>query len=123
MSAPLSPPDADKLDEARFRARMARVSEGGAVPRRRRPREEEEEEQTGRFRLGWIGWFVVDSLVVLGTVAAVVAWPPVDACRAQNKTIGFLAGDSVEKCIRRGIGERIGNADQRIKMILRGSGR
>ena len=122
MSAPLSRSEADKLDEARFRARMARVSDGGAMPRRRRPMEDDEEEASGRFRLGWFGWLLVDSLVVLGTVAAVVAWPPVESCRAQEKTVGFLSGDTVEKCIRRGIGERLGNADQRIKMILRSSG-
>lgn len=120
MTAPLSS-ETDKLDEARFRARMARVSEGGAMIRRR-PRDEDEEEASGRFRLGWFGWLVVDSLVVLGTVAAVVAWPPVQSCRTQDKTVGFLAGDSVQKCIRRGIGERLSNGDQRIKMLLRGSG-
>lgn len=121
MTAPLSS-ETDKLDEARFRARMARVSEGGVIPSRRRPREEDGEENTGRFRLGWFGWLLIDSLVVLGTVAAVVAWPPVQSCRTQDKTVGFLAGDSVQKCIRRGIGERLSNGDQRIKMILRGSG-
>lgn len=122
MASPLSSSETDKLDEARFHARMARVSEGSLVARRRRPMEDDEEETSGRFRLGWFAWLVVDSLVVLGTVAAVVAWPPVDACRTQDKTVGFLAGDSVEKCIRRGIGERLSNGDQRIKMMLRGSG-
>ena len=44
MSAPLSS-ESDKLDEARFRARMARVSESGAMPSRRRPSEEDEEDR------------------------------------------------------------------------------
>ncbi|MET0368412.1 MAG: hypothetical protein ABW058_09605 [Methylobacterium sp.] len=121
MAAPLSS-ESDKLDEARFRARMARVSESGAYPGRPRPREDEEEAATGRFRLGWFGWLLVDGLVVIGTVAAVVAWPPVDACRTQGRTVGFMTGETVEKCIRRGIGERLSNADQRVKMLLRGSG-
>ncbi|MFC6744360.1 hypothetical protein ACFQFG_04655 [Methylobacterium persicinum] len=65
---------------------------------------------------------MIDSLVVLGTVAAVVVWPPVESCRAQDKQVGFYAGDTVEKCIRRGVSQRVANADQRIKMLLRGSG-
>ncbi|CAA2157251.1 hypothetical protein MBRA_02650 [Methylobacterium brachiatum] len=97
---------------------MARL---GTEPqsRRRRPRD------LGRrgFRLGWKGWLVVDSLIVLLVVAAVVAWPPIRACRHQDKTTGFYAGDSVDKCIRRGIAERIDRADQRLKALVRNSGR
>lgn len=115
-SSPGSLPDS--LEEAQFRARMARL---GTEPqsRRRRPRD------LGRrgFRLGWKGWLVVDSLIVLLVVAAVVAWPPIQACRHQDKTTGFYAGDSVDKCIRRGIAERIDRADQRLKALVRNSGR
>lgn len=119
---PLSSPSPgslpDALEEAQFRARMARL---GTEPqsRRRRPRD------LGRrgFRLGWKGWLVVDSLIVLLVVAAVVAWPPIQACRHQDKTTGFYAGDSVDKCIRRGIAERIDRADQRLKALVRNSGR
>lgn len=110
----------DDSEEARFRARMAMVSaEGGA---RRSRRNEEDEEKDEGFRLGWFGWLVVDTLIVVGTVVAVLAWPPVESCRAQEKSVGFYAGETVGQCIRRGIGERIVNADQRVKMMLRGSG-
>jgi hypothetical protein len=111
----------DDSEEARFHARMAKVS-AGAGSRRSRRKDEEEEEKDGGFRLGWFGWLIVDALIVVGTVIAVLAWPPVEACRAQEKSVGFYAGDTVGKCIRRGIGERITNADQRMKMMLRGSG-
>lgn len=114
--------DPDDLEEARFRARMARVSLNGSTPRPRSRARDDEEEKSGGFRLGWMGWLVIDTLVVLGTVAAVVVWPPVESCRAQDKAVGFYAGDTVEKCIRRGVSQRISNADQRIKMMLRGSG-
>ncbi|MCJ2012850.1 hypothetical protein [Methylobacterium sp. J-076] len=119
---PAASPNADDLEEARFRSRMARASSGGAIRPQRREQETEEDGRR-RFRLGWFAWLLIDAFVVLGTVAIVVAWPPVEACRAQEKTVGFYAGDSVGRCIRRGIGQRISNADQRIKMILRGSGR
>lgn len=121
IPASASPTD-DDLEAARFRARMEQVSSslGG---RRRRPRDEgDEEERGGSFRLGWFGWLIIDTLVVLGTVAVVLAWPPVEACRAQEKTVGFYAGETVGQCIRRGIGQRITNADQHIKIMLRGSG-
>ena len=110
---------ADESEEGRFRARMARVGGEGAPSRRH---EAEKEEKDEGFRLGWFGWLVVDALIVVATVVAVLAWPPVEACRAQEKTVGFYAGDTVGKCISRGIGERITHADQHLKMILRGSG-
>lgn len=116
----------EALEEARFRARMARVGSGGttSVQRPRRARDDDEEEEKGRgFRLGWFAWLLIDTAIVLGTVAVVVVWPPIEKCRAQDKEVGFYAGESVEKCIRSGVAERISNADQRIKMMLRGSGR
>ncbi|MCJ2092904.1 hypothetical protein MKK67_10385 [Methylobacterium sp. J-072] len=111
----------DALEEAQFRARMARL---GTEPESRRGRRRGPQ-ATGRggFRLGWKSWLVVDALVVLLVVAAVVAWPPIQACRHQDKTTGFYAGDSVDKCIRRGIAERIDRADQRLKALVRNSGR
>ena len=123
-SQPLPPSSAvtghDALEEAQFRARMARL--GSDPASRRRPRNPRAAGRGG-FRLGWKGWLVVDSLIVLLVVAAVVAWPPIQACRSQDKTIGFYAGDSVDRCIRRGIAERIDRADQRLKALVRGSGR
>lgn len=118
--APASP-TGDDLEAARFRARMEQVGTGMA---RRRPRrtEEDDGERDRGFRLGWFGWLVVDAAIILGTVAVVLAWPPIEACRAQEKTVGFYAGETVNQCIRRGIGQRITNADQHVKLMLRGSG-
>lgn len=112
------PPDA--LQEAQFRARMARLGPDGAAPRSRRS---SPPGQGRGFRLGWKGWLVVDGLIVLLVVAGVVTWPPVQACREQDRTVGFYAGDSVDKCIRRGIATRLDTADQRLKSLVRGSGR
>lgn len=113
--------DPDDVEEARFRARMARVSLGSISGSTGRPQEGEGQVK-GSFRLGWLGWLVIDALVVVGTVAVVVVWTPVQSCRAQDKSVGFYAGETVQGCIRRGVVERIANADQRIKMMLRGSG-
>jgi hypothetical protein len=109
----------DAVEEAQFRARMARV--GPDRGERRAPRSSASGRSRG-VRLGWKGWLVVDGLIVLLVVAGVVAWPPVQACRQQDRTTGFYAGDSFDKCIRRGIAARIDTADQRIKSLMRGSG-
>ncbi|MDP4027027.1 hypothetical protein Q8W71_31035 [Methylobacterium sp. NEAU 140] len=122
-AAPLPARDAaDADEEARFRARMARV---GSAPDRRpaqRRRSARRAPGEGGLRLGWKSWLAIDCAVVLLVVAGVVAWPPVQSCREQQHTTGFYAGDSVGKCIRRGVGARIAQADQRIKMLIRGSG-
>ncbi|MGE8130025.1 hypothetical protein ACQKQD_23880 [Methylobacterium sp. NPDC080182] len=109
----------DALEEAQFRARMARVGPDGA---QRTPRRNRAPERRRGFRLGWKGWLVVDCLVVLLVVAGVVAWPPVQSCRNLDQTVGFYAGDSVGKCIRRGIADRLDTADQRLKSLIRRSG-
>ena len=54
---------------------------------------------------------------------AVMVWPPASDCREQEAKVGFYAGDTLGKCIRRGVGARLDAADQRIKMAVRGSGR
>ena len=113
---------AHSVEEAQFRARMARMGPApvGGMVRRRRPGSRE---HRGRgLHLGWKSWLAIDCAVVLLVIAAVVAWPPIRACRHQNETAGFYAGDSVEKCIRRGIADRLSQADQRVKMLIRGSG-
>lgn len=110
----------DAIEEAQFRARMARVGPDAANRPARRSRAPA---RVRGFRLGWKSWLVVDCLVVLLVVAGVVAWPPIQSCRAQDQTVGFYAGDSVGKCIRRGIAERLDTADQRLKSLIRRSGR
>ena len=116
-AAPAAPTE-DPDEEARFRARMAEL--GGR--KRKRPQGEEDDHRDRGFRLGWFGWLLIDAFIILATVAAVLTWPPVTSCRAQDKAVGFYAGETVGQCIRRGVGQRITNADQRIKMMLRGSG-
>lgn len=114
---PVPPPPDDA--EAQFHARMARLAPDAAGQRARRGGAS----LRGRgFRLGWTGWLVIDALLVLLVLAGVVAWPPVLACRQQERTVGFYAGDSVERCIRRGIATRLDTADQRLKSLARGSG-
>lgn len=110
----------DALEEAQFRARMARLGPDGVAPRSRRS---SPPGQGRGFRLGWKGWLVVDGLIVLLVVAGVVTWPPVQACREQDRTVGVYAGDSVGRCIRRGVATRLDTADQRLKSLVRGSGR
>jgi hypothetical protein len=110
----------EALEEVRFRARMARVGPDATNRAERRSRPP----VRGRgFRLGWKGWLVVDCLIVLLVVAGVVAWPPVQTCRQQDRTVGVFEGDSVDRCIRRGIASRFDTADQRFKSLIRGLGR
>ena len=100
---------------------LSRPETHGAPAAPRRPRH-----GAGRregFRLGWGSWLVIEILVIAIAAAAFLAWPPTSACREQEAKLGFYAGDSLGKCIRRGIGARIDDADQRLKMLLRGSGR
>lgn len=74
------------------------------------------------FKLGWKSWLAIDCGVVLFAIFVVIAWPPFQACRHQQNTIGFYAGDSEDKCRRRGISKRFDLADQRIKGLIRNSG-
>jgi hypothetical protein len=114
-------PAQDLTDEAQFRARMARYGEGdGGRASRRRPGDRAHSKRG--FQLGWKGWLVVDCVVVLLVLVAVAAWPPIQACRHQQNTMGFYAGDSEGKCIRRGVSDRIDLANERLKMLVRGSG-
>ncbi|MCJ2048700.1 hypothetical protein [Methylobacterium sp. J-070] len=119
-SSPSSGPDSDAIEEAQFRARMARL---GPDTGRGRGRRGARPGQGRGFRLGWTGWLVVNGLVVVLAVVAVLAVPPTLACRHQDRTIGFYAGDSVDRCIWRGMADRLDTADQRLKRLIRGSGR
>ena len=89
---------------------------GAAAGRRRRPW------QDGQ-RLGWKTWLLIDGTALILFLTAIVVWPPLSACRSKAYHVGLYAGDTVEKCTRRGVAERIERADQRIKMLVRGSGR
>lgn len=108
----------DDLEAARFRSRMARVTTDRTGPRRRPAQEDE----SRGVRLGWKAWLLIDVVIVAGAVAVAGVWPPLQACRAQANSVGFYAGETVGACVRRGVSERLTNADQHIKMLLRGSG-
>lgn len=116
--APTAPTEAEFLQERMARA-APRDPDAPAPPRRRR---RARELGGGGFKLGWKSWLVIDILAVALLVVGVVAWPPFSACREQDRKVGFYAGDSLGKCVRSGIGERLTRADQRIKMLVRGSG-
>jgi hypothetical protein len=118
-----SPATGSGLANARLHARMERVSPGLAGRPPRLPRGDgDEAESKGAARLGWMGWLVVNLLVMVGIVAVVLIWSPLESCRAQEKTVGFYAGETLDQCVRRKINERILHADQHIKLMLRGFG-
>lgn len=77
----------------------------------------------GGFRLGWGGWLLIELGAVGVVAAAVLVWPPASACRDQEAKLGFYAGETLGKCIRRGVADRIDAVDQYVKMALRGSGK
>lgn len=114
-------PAHDPVEEAQFRARMAQYTDGAGG--RASHRSTGTRAKTGGgFRLGWKSRLALNCGVVLLTVFVVIAWPPFRACRHQQNTIGFYAGDSEDKCRRRGISQRFDLADQRIKGLIRNSG-
>lgn len=75
------------------------------------------------FRLGWGGWLVIELVAIAVIATGFLVWPPTAACREQEAKLGFYAGDSLGQCIRRGVAARLDAADQRLKMLVRGSGR
>lgn len=106
--------EADRLD-----ARLARS--GGPNARRRRGALRPGE--GGRGKLGWKAWLAIDVLGLALFLTVIVVWPPLSTCREKARDYGLYAGDTIEKCTRRGIAERLERADQRVKMLIRGSGR
>ena len=112
-------PEARGPDAAdRFRERMARA--GAPDPGRARRRTPEE--RKGGLKLGWKSWLLIDGTGLILFLTVIVVWPPLSACRTKALETGFYTGDSVETCTRRGVVERLDRADQRIKMMVRGSG-
>ncbi|GJE62590.1 hypothetical protein [Methylobacterium trifolii] len=127
MSSPsfeTAPSGAAPTEADLFRQRMARAAplQPGSSGAPRRKRTVQGLGKSGGFRLGWKSWLAIDVTFLIVLLAVVVAWQPVTTCREQEQKTGFYAGDSVNKCIRRGINERLNRADQRIKMLIRGSG-
>ena len=91
-----------------------------------RDRESPRRHGTGKregLRLGWRGWLLVEAVAVAVVAGAVLVWPPASDCREHEAKFGFYAGDTLGKCIHRGVAARLYTADQHIKMAMRGSGR
>jgi len=116
MQIPSSEVPAGQAD--RFEDRLARS--GGPNARRRRGALRPGE--AGRRGLGWKAWLVIDAVGLVLFLAVIVVWPPLSACREKARTYGLYMGDTIEKCTRNGLAERFERADQRVKMLLRGSG-
>ena len=111
----LLPPDPGEA--GRFHERMTRAGAPGAVRGRRAP-----SGRRGGLRLDCKIWLAIDAAGLLVFVTMIAVWPPLSTCRTQAREVGLYAGDSIETCTRRGVAERLGRADQRIKMLIRGSG-
>lgn len=100
-----------------FETRIDRLGAAGQPRRQRSPA------RRGGRRLGWKTWLMIDGIGLVLFLTAIVVWPPLSTCRSKAYYVGLYAGDTVEKCTRRGVAARIDRADQRLKMLVRGSGR
>lgn len=103
-----------------YAQRLERMEAAARADKRRAVRARERRESG--VRLGWKGRLALDGTGLVLFLTAIVVWPPLSACRAQAYHVGLYAGDTVEKCTRRGVSERVDRADQRLKMLIRGSG-
>lgn len=70
----------------------------------------------------WLTRIVVHVGILAAIGAAIVLAPPLLSCREQA-AIGFFAGDSYGRCTSRALAARMTALDQRLRMILLGSGR
>jgi hypothetical protein len=107
-------------------ARQATIRDGMRTPRPVRSFREtafEAEPAAPRFTLGWAPSLVLNLLLLAAPFGLVIALPPVMACRERAEQFGFFAGETLASCSERGIRARIGRLDDRIKMLVRGSGR
>ncbi|MCJ2047492.1 hypothetical protein MKK58_23550 [Methylobacterium sp. J-078] len=72
--------------------------------------------------LGWKTSLFVNLVVLVVPSGLVVALPPVLECRARAERFGFFAGETLNACAERGIRVRVKRLDDRLKMLVRGSG-
>ncbi|MGU3361716.1 hypothetical protein ACLBWX_15390 [Methylobacterium sp. M6A4_1b] len=104
--------------------RQATIRDGLRTPRPvRRIREAESEAPSRGFTLGWAPSLVLNLVLLTAPFALVIALPPVMACRERAEHFGFFAGETLSSCGARGVRARIGRLEDRIKRLVRGSGR
>lgn len=123
-----APTDADRV-----RARLNRIAPRSAKPDspfgdRRRAADARQPRRhgtgsRGSFRLGWGGRLLIELAAVGAVAAAVMVWPLAGACRGQEAQLGIYAGDTLGKCIGRGVAARIDALDESVKRAMRGSGK
>lgn len=75
------------------------------------------------FRLGWKASLLLTLILLAMPLGLVIAVPPVMACRERAERLGFFAGDTLQACIEHGIAQRLTRLEQRVTMLVRGSGR
>ena len=75
------------------------------------------------FSLGWKASLLLNLVLLGAPMGLVIALPPVLDCRERETHFGFFAGETFSGCAAHGIGRRLRRLDDRIKMLVRGSGR
>lgn len=118
-------PEAEAAMPAQAGVRQAIIREGLRTPRtvrRFRDVEGEAEPEVRSFALGWAPSLLLNLVLLTAPFALVIALPPVLACRERAAQFGFFAGETLSGCAARGVRARIGRLDDRIKMLVRGSG-
>ncbi|MCJ2033639.1 hypothetical protein [Methylobacterium sp. J-068] len=131
--APIGGPTAEELrrDEearARERAMRERLASGTShVPSARRgpswSAALREDEESRPISLGWKASLLLNLVLLTGPLGLVIALPPLLECRAREARFGFFTGETLGNCTARGIEGRLRRLDDRIKMLVRGSGR
>lgn len=72
--------------------------------------------------LRWLLAIGMQLAVVAGVVLAILAVPPLLACHERGQG-GFYAGETFGTCAAQGLSLRTGEFEQRIRKLIRGSGR
>ncbi|KQT82913.1 hypothetical protein ASG51_17595 [Methylobacterium sp. Leaf465] len=126
LAAPVrDDPAVDAGTPAHARIREAIIRDGLRTPRtvrRFRELEGEADAEVRSFTLGWAPSLLLNLLLLTAPFALVIGLPPVLACRERAEQFGFFAGETLSGCAARGVRARIGRLDDRIKMLVRGSG-
>ncbi len=118
-------PEFEAAARAQARLREAVIRDGLRTPRtmrRIRDLEAAVPAESRSFRLGWALSLLLNLVLLTAPFALVIALPPVLACRERAEQFGFFAGETLTGCVVRGVRARIGRLDDRIKMLVRGSG-
>jgi hypothetical protein len=126
LAAPVrDDPEPEAATRAQARLREAVIRDGLRTPRtvrRFRDPEDEVQGEAPTFSLGWAPSLLLNLVLLTAPFALVIGLPPVLACRERAAQFGFFAGETLTGCAARGVHARIGRLDDRIKMLVRGSG-